>query len=225
MWLKLHFRRGDAFTTFQSIFETVVRTGDDRLTNLALGHFEPHVRAGILETTDFFGKPSDNYRIPVNIQYPGFAISDVFKRLSYRPFAVSVVCEGRSELNTVRASATKSLGLLDLCDLWDLFLDRFFHTSIKCQLRGRTSITSAQEPDFRAVSFYRCHLCISAMACKPWTHSLEVGFNPLIELCFKDAVSTVNCINAFVLSRVTSRRTKARHLFHLCNHTPQRLFR
>ena len=60
MWLKLHFRGGDALTAFQSIFETVVRAGDDSLANFALRHFETHMRAGILETTNFFSKPSNN---------------------------------------------------------------------------------------------------------------------------------------------------------------------
>ena len=55
-------------------------TGDDSLINLALRHFQTHMSAGILVTTDFFGKSviMTEFR-----QYPWSG----FRRLQYQQAA------------------------------------------------------------------------------------------------------------------------------------------
>ena len=109
MRLQLHFRCRQAFTAFERITETMVRTGDEAIGNFRLVHRHAKMRTGVLETGNLVPEARKKQRTPFQLQDRSRPVGQFSQLQRVEPAFMLMRGEGRGEMHRVTAAATRSL--------------------------------------------------------------------------------------------------------------------
>ena len=85
--------------------------------------------------------------MPANLHDPGAAVREIAQQAGMHPAAGLCGGEGRGKARCLGTGLAHALDLSDISDFRDQILDRLLDAGLKCQCRGRTTVTGAKQAD------------------------------------------------------------------------------